>query len=399
MKHTPPIPSNEMERLLSLADLDVDYSGFNENFKDLTHLAAKIAGTDISLINLIDTYTQWTISNRGLDIDQLPREESICQYTIMNEDYFEVSNLAADDRFKDKDYVGDPLALTYYMGVPLKTSKGVNIGALCVMDQQHRSLSPEKVEMLKIIADEIITRLKSYKTISQLNEKLTVANESKKKVAHDIRGPLAGIIGLSEIINAQGDHNKLDEVLDFINLIHKSSKSLLELADEILRDEPKSPRDDEFTLLIFKDKLEKLYVPQALNKQIALNISIEPVNDNVPFSKNKLLQITGNLISNAIKFTPVGGNVNVSLDLNQDVKINTLKIVVSDTGVGMDQETINHLLDGTGVSTDGTTGEKGFGFGLSLVRHLVETLKGTLNIRSTIGQGTHFEVTLPQQRT
>jgi hypothetical protein len=54
----------------------------------MTKLAAKVAGTDISVINLIDMYTQWTVSNFGMDLDQMPREDSVCQYTIMQNDAF-----------------------------------------------------------------------------------------------------------------------------------------------------------------------------------------------------------------------------------------------------------------------------------------------------------------------
>src|SRR5580698_3841860 len=102
-----PIPANEMDRILSLSEFDIDFSAHQDNFKDLAKLAAKVAGTEISLVNLIDTFTQWTISNHGLNMDQMPREDSVCQYTILNGEYFEVENLAADTRFKDKFYVTD----------------------------------------------------------------------------------------------------------------------------------------------------------------------------------------------------------------------------------------------------------------------------------------------------
>jgi GAF domain-containing protein len=128
-----PIPQNEMDRVLNLSDFDIDYTDHQDTFKDLAKLAAKVAGTDISLVNLLDSYTQWTISHHGLDIDQMPREESVCQYTIMGGDGFEVVDLANDDRFKDKFYVTDDPNLRYYYGVPLQTN-GVNLGALCVLD-------------------------------------------------------------------------------------------------------------------------------------------------------------------------------------------------------------------------------------------------------------------------
>jgi len=391
------MPANEMERLISLSDFDIDYSTHQDSFKDLAKLAAKVAGTDISLVNLIDTFTQWTISNHGLDIDQMPREDSVCQYTIANGEYFEVADLKDDARFKDKFYVVDDPKLRYYFGVPLKTMDGSALGALCVLDKQLHTLNPEKIELLKIIADEIVNRLKALKIIDSLKHKLMQANESQRKVAHDIRGPLGGIIGLAQIIAEQGQDNQIDEVLEFINLIHKSGRSILELADEILSsDQPRSLKNDEFNLLLFKDKLEKLYQPQAKSKDIAFNININPETAATPFSKNKLLQITGNLISNAMKFTARDGKITVDLNLVIEDNQNQLQIKVSDSGVGLNEVAINAILKGNATSTDGTGGEQGYGFGLALVKHLIEGLKGTLNIYSTLGEGATFEVILPQ---
>ncbi|RZK59551.1 MAG: sensor histidine kinase, partial [Pedobacter sp.] len=324
-----PIPLNEMERIITLSDYDLDYSGLENNFKDIIHLAARVAGTEISLINLIDSFTQWSIAHHGLEIDQMPREESVCQYTIMEEDHFEVEDLSADDRFTDKFYVDKPLSLRYYFGIPLKTSTGFNIGALCVLDTNFKKLTPEKVELLKLIANEIVNRLNTIKLLQELKSKLNDAKETHKRVAHDIRGPLSGIIGISEIISERGNENQLDEVMDFVTLIHKSSRSILDLADEILTEEKKrlgEPQGDGFNLSVFKEKLEKLYFPQAQNKGIALHVNNDPKLATIPISKNKLLQIVGNLISNAIKFTAQGGSVTVDLDLALEMNNKILKI-------------------------------------------------------------------------
>jgi len=395
----PPIPTNEMDRIISLSDFDIDYTNHQESFKDLTKLAAKVAGTDISLVNLIDTFTQWTIANYGLSIDQMPREDSVCQYTIMHDDGFEVEDLTTDKRFKDKFYVVDEPHLRYYFGVPLKTNEGLNLGALCVLDKEQRALNPEKVELIKIIADEIVNRLKAFKVIDSLKSRLAEANETQKKVAHDIRGPLGGIIGLAQVIAEQGQDNEIDEVLEFINLIHKSGRSILELADEILSaDKPQPLKGDEFNLLLFKDKLEKLYAPQAKNKNIIFTVNLSPKSAGTPFSKNKLLQITGNLISNAMKFTPQDGKVTVDLNLRVEKGAqNLLRIKVTDTGVGLSKAAINTILNGSATSTDGTGGEQGYGFGLALVKHLVYSLKGTMHIYSEVGHGATFEINLPQK--
>jgi signal transduction histidine kinase len=397
----PPIPDNEMERLLSLSEFDLDYTEYKDSFKDLAMLAARVTGTEISLVNLIDSYTQWTISGHGLEIEQMPREDSVCQYTIINGAYFEVEDLRNDERFKDKFYVTDEPGLRYYYGIPLKVSDGHNIGALCVLDKNVKELTPEKIELLKIIASEIVNRLKDLKVIGKLKSKLSEANETQKKVAHDIRGPLSGIIGLAQLISDQGEANQIEEVLEFINLIHKSGRSILELADEILsadkKDDKPVSNESEFNLLVFKDRIERLFIPQARNKNILLTVKTSSESERIPFARNKLLQITGNLISNAIKFTPAGGSVEVGLSLEVNDHISILQIQVKDNGVGIDEKVIEKILKGNAASTTGTTGEAGFGFGLALVKHLIETLNGSIKIYSKPGLESVFEVRLPQK--
>jgi signal transduction histidine kinase len=393
-----PIPDNELQRILNLADFDLDYYSLEDNFKDLTRLAAKALGAPISLVNLIDSYTQWTIAGHGFDMSQMPRENSVCQYTIMQNDAFEVNNLVEDDRFKDKEYAGiSGERLKYYLGVPLTTTDGLNIGALCILDTQTKDIDPEKAELLKIIAKEIISRLTALKVIKGLKYKLDEANNIQKKVAHDIRGPIGGIIGLAQIISEQGDQNKLDEVLEFVQLIQKSGTSLLELADEILTaNTPKQLGNDEFNLITLKEKLEQLYKPQAVQKNISFVVNINKKAEDIPFPKDKLLQIIGNLISNAMKFTAENGNISVDLDLFAGVPDNSLQIIVKDNGIGINKERINALLEGKINSTSGTKGEEGYGFGLALVKHLIDGLKGSINITSKEGEGTTFFIILPQ---
>jgi signal transduction histidine kinase len=389
------IPENEYERILKLSEFNLDYSNFLNNFKDLTKLAASVAGTSISLINLLDSYTQWTISSYGLALEQMPREDSVCHYTIKDDEKpFKVEDLSMDDRFSDKFYVKNDLSLRYYYGVPL-VSDGVNIGALCVLDKDIKSLSPEKEELLSIIANEIVNRLNAYKVIEGLRSRVKEVQATQNKVVHDIRGPLGGIIGLTEIIIEQGKENKLDEVLEYVNLIYKSGKSILELAEEILTAANEKLfviNDNEMNMQSFKEKLIKLYLPQARAKNIQFEVSIFPRALDTPFSKNKLLQIAGNLISNAIKFSPNGGKVSVSLDMEIIRSVNNLIMRVQDSGEGLSPDKIDSILNGEASTENGTEGEKGYGFGLRLIKHLVSGLGGELNISSIPGEGSVFEV-------
>ncbi|WP_158275187.1 GAF domain-containing sensor histidine kinase [Pedobacter sp. HMWF019] len=390
-----PIPENELDRLGSLYDLNLDYTQLQDDFKDLIYLAAKIAGTEVSLINLIDTYTQWTISSHGMHTRQMPREDSICQYTILENNHLQISNLSTDARFKNQSFVRGPLNLRYYFGIPLQLEEGKNIGTLCFLDQATHRMGKERINYLKIIAKEIVTRLKSYSKIDKLETQLSDCEQSKKKVAHDIRSPLSGIIWLSQVLEQQ--NTDPGESLQYIQMILQSSRTLMELSDEMLSNYRKSHQDSSFNLGMLKEQLLQLYAPQTLKKGVALEVIILQGENFSLRHKSKVMQIVGNLLSNAIKFTPTGGNVYVIFDWQLALGSHILKVTVSDSGVGMSPEQLERFSNAALFSTPGTQKEQGFGFGLPLVSQHVAELQGHLQVHSQLGQGTSFTVILPQE--
>jgi K+-sensing histidine kinase KdpD len=268
-----PIPENELLRLISLSQLSFDYTNHIDEFKDLTQLAAKVAGTEMSLINIIDSFTQWSISGFGTSLGQVPREESVCQHTIMSKHPLEIQDFTLDERFNAKDFVKGSSGLRYYYGLPLEISEGIYIGTLCLIDSKVKSLTPEKVELLALFAESVVKRIKCSSAVKTLNSRLSECNESKRKVAHDIRGPLLGIIGLSELMTDDEMACDPSQQISLIHMIHNSSKSLLDLAEDILSESDKSkPSDSDFNLGSFKDILERLYMPQAVHKNVELKI-------------------------------------------------------------------------------------------------------------------------------
>lgn len=150
-----------------------------------------------------------------------------------------------------------------------------------------------------------------------------------------------------------------------------------------------------FSLQGLKEKLQDLYGAQARQKNIFLTVSMLGRNTDIKFPKTKLLQIIGNIISNALKFTEENGTVSVTLELEQVANAYELVIQVKDSGVGMSEEKIQEVMQGGTTSSTGTGGESGYGFGLSLVKYLIDGLHGTLDINSQIGKYTHFKVVIP----
>ncbi|MEB2777854.1 ATP-binding protein [Algoriphagus sp. D3-2-R+10] len=393
---------NELERLLALSNLGIDYYEPKQGLNFLTELAAKICGTEISLVNLVDSFTQWSVSSYGVDITQMPREESVCQYTIYtsSDEGFEVKDLSTDERFKNIFYVKDKPNLRYYMGVPLTSPEGYNLGALCVMDSNLKHLSEDVKEILRLIARQIVDRLRVNNLLADLKNRLKESELSQKKLAHDIRGPIGGIIGLSDLLlNDNGDPVDLQEIQECAEMIKHSGLSLLDLSKDILSKEfdgnsrrSSELKEYETNLVKLNDTILRLLAPQIKVKNIDFKVRLNQENQLESFSKLYVLQILGNLLSNSIKFTQSGGEITLLMNLKRNELDLLLEISVEDNGMGMTSSKINEILD-QGTSThEGTRGEVGFGLGLNLVKHLVNQREGTMEIESNIGEGTKFTI-------
>lgn len=385
----------ELQRVKSLSEFDLEYDKLQPEFENLTRLAASIADTDISVINLIDSYTQWSVSHFGMVIKQMPREESVCNYTIQQENYFEVRRLDLDPRFCEMDFTAGENGLKYYLGFPLTTITGDRIGTLCVADKNEKQLSDEKLDQLKLISEEIVIKLELRKELKESRKLENEAFQTRNKVVHDIRGPINGIIGLTEL--ALDEESTPEETLEFMQIIREAGTNLRELTEDILNEVENSTefKNNYFTPSTFSKRLEALYAPQARYKNVKIDFRFNKEIEDFQFSRKKLLQIVGNLISNSIKFTNSGGKVLMNLNIDTLLPEQKLCIEIKDSGTGITLERLEELQTGIRVSAKGTDGEKGFGLGLNLVSDLVNSLQGTMAISSKVGEGTCIKVEIP----
>lgn len=394
---------SEYDRLKRLSDLDLDYSDLQREFEHFNKLAAGIAGTEISLINLLDNYTQWTIASHGVKINQMPREDAVCNYTIQKNTFFEVTRMDKDDRFREKPFVAgnEGLNLTYYLGIPLTLPTGENIGALCVLDKNEKQISEDKIAQLKILAKVVVDQLTLKNEVKNARKLMAEALHKRKKVAHDVRSPLSGIIGIASL--AITEDLEPEDQKEYFEMIEKSSRQLLGFANEILYQDQEDVQgaSDQITLQELGEKILNLYRPQAESKNISLVANIDSKYKELEINKENLLQITGNLIANAIKFTPEKGQVMLSLLLHSTEDIPVLEIQVEDTGKGLSEEKIKELMDMKGKvsSTLGSAGETGFGLGLKLLKNMVKEMKGSLEIEKSKNSGSIFKIRIPQPRS
>lgn len=380
---TPTGKASEYKRLKKLHDFDLDYNSLQEEFEDLLSLAASIAGTEYSLLNLIDNYTQWTVSAHGLETGQMDREKSVCYHTIQKYEPLEISRLDRDLRFMERDYVkmGE---FKYYLGIPLTLETGENLGALCMIGKQGQTLPAETIAQLKLITSEVIKRLELKIKIGNIEVEVEQNRSHKHQLAHDIRSPLSGIIGLCELVSASEELVTHEELTTFLIMINRSANRIMDLTKEIL--DQKEFEDKEVlgcNLEEFQNKLKELYKLPAEHKNIDLQFESHPAFSDLRFSKKILLSAAGNLISNAIKFTPSGGKISIITEVTkkpEDVK--TLEITVQDNGPGIPPAVLAQIeAKDKGISF-GTEGEKGYGLGLHLVNEMIKCRNGRLIFES-----------------
>lgn len=146
------LPRNESERLAALLDSRILDSEQEEDFDALTRLAAHICETPIAAVSLIDDHRQWFKSKVGLDVSETPRDVAFCAHTILESECLVVPDAADDDRFATNPLVtGDP-HIRFYAGIPLETSDGFSLGALCVIDRKPRELTTAQRDALDVLS-------------------------------------------------------------------------------------------------------------------------------------------------------------------------------------------------------------------------------------------------------
>ena len=224
-------------------------------------------------------------------------------------------------------------------------------------------------------------------------------NETKTKlfsiIGHDLRGPIGALQGLLNMFG-EGEITK-KELMDFlpklrgdVDHIYFTLNNLLSWGHSQLNGSVTKPEVTAVEAIV-KENIN-LLSEQAQNKSIRI-VNELPDNTHTWADSNQIDIVIRNLMSNALKFTPENGMIKIS----GEEYAGHWQISVRDTGVGMDQATVDRLFDkNSNITTYGTNNEKGTGLGLSLCKEMVEKNNGKIWVESTLRKGSTFHFTLPK---
>jgi two-component system, sensor histidine kinase len=414
-------PVNETERLRQLHELDILDTPPERQLDEVAAIASSMFQTPIALVSLVDDERQWFKARIGLDAAQTSRDVSFCAHAILSNSVLCVNDALEDDRFADSPLVLGPPYIRFYAGAPLKTPSGAALGTLCVIDSKPRpDFREPQIDRLRRLADLVEThlslRLAAQRMMVELQDRQDLVTEFEgeratyetrlrnkreflAKAAHEFRTPLNSVLACATMLRDEvhGPHSNpryksyADIVVDAAAHMDCLATGLLDYA---------RARSDQFSLdfgdIVLGDLVRECADMVRTSASLG-GIAIEAHTPRNPVlikgDRLKLKQVILNLLSNAMKFTPAGGAVRISLT-PPDFGMAT--VAVADTGVGISPDEIERALAPFGqTSAKPQNGQRGTGLGLLIARLIVERHGGLLSLESALGQGTVVTVRLP----
>lgn len=234
--------------------------------------------------------------------------------------------------------------------------------------------------------------------ITREKEIAQMKNDFVSHVSHELKTPLASINAYAEML-VDGEAEDTETIRQFCGIIQGQAQRLSRLIEDILnisRIESglvKVKKETHSLALVIRDAVEMIK-SYAQEKQIEIEFPAPILYDQVYVDRDMISQVVINLLSNAVKYTPAGGRIQVHSEL--DELDGQVKVTITDTGVGIPSEDLDHVFDKFYRVAANNQYAKGTGLGLNLVKQIVDTVhQGNVFVTSTVGKGSTFGFMLP----
>ena len=257
---------------------------------------------------------------------------------------------------------------------------------------QVNSLLAEKNNELKRKNTQLEFSEKQLKNINAMKDKFFSI------IAHDLKNPIQSFLGISEVLSLRYKKMSDDKIQSYIKDLNLAANQLLSLLENLLH----WSRSQTGRLMFNPEKISMFEIvkdvllllqPQAKKKHIFIHSEISE-KDFVFADKNMIHTVVRNIVSNAIKFTQMYGEIHISGKTVQD----QYELLINDNGLGMNQDDLSQLFRiDMQHSKTGTMGEKGTGLGLVLCKEFIEKNNGLLEIESKLRKGTSVHIFLPKE--
>jgi PAS domain S-box-containing protein len=350
-----------------------------------------------------DAYLLYTLS--GADKEAFrdfphPRATALFAPTFNGEGVVRIADVVRDDRYgKNAPYYGTPpghLPVRSYLAVPVKARSGDVLGGLFFAHAQPGRFTADHERFVVGVATWASIALENARLYVGVQEASQLKDEFLATLSHELRTPLNAILGYARMVRS--GIVTADRVARAVEVIERNATSLTQIVEDVL--DVSRIVSGKMRLNVQPVDLPEIVrnavdgvVPAADAKGVQIEVALDPPAAPVSGDPERLQQVIWNLMSNAVKFTPRGGRVQVRLQ-RVDAHV---EIVVADTGIGISKEFLPFIFDRFRQADAGMTREHGgLGLGLGIARQLVEMHGGTIHATSGgSGQGATFRVALP----
>jgi two-component sensor histidine kinase len=218
----PDFPADENARLSELQSFQVLDTPPDPEMDAILDLVLAVTGASMGTITFIDADRQWFKSRRNISMQETSREVAFCAHGILGEDLFLIPDAREDLRFHNNPLVtGDP-HVVFYAGMPLKTSRGHNIGMICVQDRRPRNLDRIQVSVLRRLAMNVVTLL-------ELRREQERTRQMRREIEHRVQNTLQFLSSLVHLHSGTGycvDHTGADWIPKFSSRLDAMSRML-----------------------------------------------------------------------------------------------------------------------------------------------------------------------------
>ncbi|GGK01018.1 sensor histidine kinase [Pilimelia anulata] len=392
----PPQPDNEEARLARLRSLDVLDTPPEEEFDQIVALAARVCGTPMSLVSLVDAERQWFKAKLGLDMQETSRDLSFCAYAILGRDLMVVPDLTRDARFAGNPAVTDEHGIRFYAGAPLVTSDGFPLGTLCVVDAQPRRLSVDQMRALRALARQVTAQLElrhAAGRISAVSHHQQEVDQRLDEVVHlvraHLRGPLADVRAYLDLL-AAGIAPDPDLTARAAGVVRANAGELRALVDTVLAvvgGDGAGLRLRMVDLTRLTARAVEAVRPIAGMKGIGI---LHPDGPELPILADpvRLEQALAHLLFAAVKFTPEHGRVRVT---TEGEPAPGLRLDDLEAPGGAHPHLFEHLYRGA-IATP-APGQPDAG--LAVTKQILDVHHATLALTDRPGEGTSLHLVFP----
>lgn len=376
-------PLRESRRLRALRDYGILDTPREAVFDDIVQLASLFCDTPIAVVNLIDAERQWFKAEVGLGVRETPLDTSICAHAILEHDLLVVPDTLGDARFNENPLVvGDP-RLRFYAGALLKSPDGMPLGTVCVLDTRPRELRPEQVDGLRRLARQVMHQLELRRMLRDADRVETRLTGLIAAAGHDVKAPLrqAGYALERIRVGFPDAEEYVARGNEALGMVDRNLTQLVAVAS-MGADIDASTQTDLGEVFAV---LSSVWGGEATRRGIALSMPTSTVKVRGPEALVETL--IGNLMSNAMKYTARGGEVDIAVDEHREYAV----VTVTDTGVGIAPERQDAIFD---AFRQVHPEAEGLGLGLWIVRQIAGTLGASVHVDSEQGRGSRFTVRL-----